>query len=100
MIDADRSPASDEKPRASFRQVVHSIPLELSRTAVYGSSNGSPRSRTTRSQNQSMSATDRRRSSSIVSAPAAFIKRVTFAAAIRSGVGSHAYSDTSSVSGK
>jgi hypothetical protein len=45
-----------------------------------------------------MSATDRRRSSSIVSAPAAFIKRVTFAAAIRSGVGSHAYSDTTSVS--
>jgi len=38
-----------------------------------------------------MSATDRRRSSSIVSTPAARIRRVTFASAIRSGVGSHAY---------
>ena len=75
-----------------MNHVVHSMPRLESRTAEYGRVNGSPRSAIAASQNQSMSPTERARSSSIEPTPCARMKRVTFACSIASGVGTHAYS--------
>ena len=75
-------------------QVVHSTPALVSSTSSYGSTNPMSRSRTTASQNHTMSSIERRTSSSYVPIPWARMKRVTFARSTYAGVGDQTTSCT------
>ena len=70
-------------------QVVQGSPREVSLTALHGLSNGNSRNSTTADQNQSGSATDRRRNSSKSAMPWRAMNLVVWAAAARAGDGRH-----------
>src|SRR5204862_439249 len=76
--------------RPPTNQRVQGTPSEESSTRSYGVENSIPRSCTTASQNQAMSSTERRRSSSGVEIPWARMNRVTLADSTSSSDGLHA----------